>query len=144
MKSLFSNGKFLAILAGMIAILAVVTSIWLNPPSEIRARKLDQVRLSGLQSIENAISMYYRAHHALPAGLNVLDNESRWLNYKNWHDPETQHPYEYEIVNETSYKLCAVFSRSSDKEDNFYDYSFRKHSSGRDCFQQSVNQDGQQ
>jgi len=143
MKSLFSNGKFLAILAGIIAIAAVVTSIWLNPPSEIRARKLDQIRLSGLQFTENAIAMYYRAHHTLPAGLNVLDNENRSLNYSNWHDPETQRPFDYEIVTETSYKLCAVFSRSSDKEDNPYNYLFRKHSAGRDCFQQDVSQNGQ-
>lgn len=144
MKSLFSNGKFLAILAGIIAIVAVVASIWINPPSEIRARKLDQLRLRGLQDTENAITMYYRVHHALPAGFNVLDNENNRLTYKNWHDPETQQPLEYDIVNETSYKLCAVFSRSSDKEDNSYDYSFRKHSAGRDCFQKSVSQNGQQ
>jgi type II secretory pathway pseudopilin PulG len=143
MKSLFSNGKFLAILAGIIAIAAVVASIWLNPPSEIRARKLDQVRMSGLQFTKNAIEWYYRDHHALPTGLNVLDTEHMRPNYTSWHDPETQLPFEYEIVNETSYKLCVVFSRRSDNEDNSYNQTFGKHSAGRDCFQQSVSQYGQ-
>jgi hypothetical protein len=140
MKSLFSNGKFLAILAGIIAIVAVVTSIWLNPPSEIRARKLDQVRLENLGQTRNAVKTYYDIHHTLPTDLKALDNESNiTVQAANWHDPETQRPFEYEIVNETSYKLCAVFSRNSGKEDNPYDYSFSKHGAGRDCFQQSVS-----
>jgi hypothetical protein len=151
MKSLFSNGKFLAILAGMIAIAAVVTSIWLNPPSEIRARKLDEERLRGLRQTHDAIKVYYDAHHALPVELNVLDNELNALLQEHWHDPETQRPYEYAVLSETSYRLCAVFSRASGKSDsenndwenNVYGYSFRKHSAGRNCFEQSVGQNGQ-
>jgi hypothetical protein len=143
MKSLFSNGKALAILAGITVLVAVVTSIALNPPSEIRARSLDRVRLNGLRSTEIAVGNYYGAHHALPVGLDALGDENRQLNYKDWHDPETQRPFEYEIVNETTYKLCAVFSRSSDNDGDVNWYSFKRHKAGLDCFQQSVSQNGQ-
>ncbi len=142
MKLHFRDGKLLAVLAAIVAAAAVATSIWLNPPSEIRARALDQARLRGLKSTEDAIKTYYDAHRALPVELQVLENENNHLVLANWHDPETQRPYEYNILSETSYRLCAVFSRSSDKSDrenNLYDYSFKKHSAGRDCFQQSVS-----
>ena len=138
MKSLFSNGKFLAILAGIIAIVAVVTSIWLNPPSEIRAHALDQVRLSNLQHIELAIKIYYDSHRALPVDLNAVQSENSRLSQANWHDPVTKQPFEYEITSETSYRLCASFARNSDKAEYGYGGQLRDHGAGRACFQYRV------
>src|SRR5271157_3598256 len=103
MKSLFRNGKLLAILAGIVAIGAVVTSVCLNPPSEIRARNLDQERLQGLKGTENGINHYFNVHHALPDDLNALDNERNWTAPVDWHDPETKIPFEYRILDATDY-----------------------------------------
>jgi hypothetical protein len=140
MKLPFSTGNLLAILAGIIVAWAVATSIWLNPPSEIRARSLDQVRLNDLQHVELSIKRYYDLHQALPVDLKALESENGLLTQQNWHDPETQHPFEYEITGVTSYRLCAVFSRSSDKDVSNYDYQFRNHGAGRTCFQYRVGQ----
>jgi type II secretory pathway pseudopilin PulG len=137
MKLRFSDGRLLAGLAAVVAIAAVAASIWLNPPSVVRARALDQKRLQYLGTTESAIKSYYDVHHALPSDLKALDGDNNpWAN--NWHDPETQQPFGYEIVNQTSYRLCAVFARHSEKDDSPYDPSPKKHGAGRDCFQNSV------
>jgi type II secretory pathway pseudopilin PulG len=140
MKLPFSYGKLLAILAGIVVVGAAATSIWLNPPSEIRARSIDQVRLNDLQHIESSIKSYYDLHHALPVDLKALESENGLLTEQNWHDPETQHPFEYEITGATSYQLCGVFSRSSVKDANNYEYQFRNHGAGRACFQYRADQ----
>jgi hypothetical protein len=134
----FSIGQILAGVAAVVAVAAVATSIWLNPPSEFRARALDQKRLGNLAQTENAIQTYYTVHHNLPADLKALDSEDNRLAQANWHDPETQQPFEYEITGEKSYRLCAVFSRHSEKNDNPYDVLAKQHSAGRDCFQKDV------
>jgi hypothetical protein len=128
------GGKVLSVLAALVAVAAVATSIWLNPPSENRARFLDQKRLDGLKRTENAINKYYDIHHALPANLGALDSEKNQPIQANWHDPETQQALEYEIKSEKSYSLCAKFARDSDWQ-NPRDYDFKKHSAGRDCFE---------
>jgi hypothetical protein len=138
MKLPFGNGKLLAILAGIVAAAAVATSIWLNPPSEIRARNLDQQRLGNLGQTENAIKTYYDIHRSLPLDLRALDSEDNRLVQANWHDPETKRPFEYEIMGEKSYRLCAVFARHSEKGDSPYEVFPRQHSAGRDCFQYNV------
>jgi type II secretory pathway pseudopilin PulG len=145
MKLNLGDGRLLAVLAAIVAIAAVATSIWLNPPSEIRARTLDQQRLQNLAQTENAINLYYNLHQALPSDLQALDREG--MTQTIWHDPETQRPFEYEILSESSFRLCAVFSRPSDTSDgknNPYGYSFRTHSAGRDCFQQTLGPHGKQ
>jgi hypothetical protein len=127
-------------LGAIVAAAAVSTSIWLNPPSENRARALDQVRLNDLQQVEFAINRHYNLHHALPVDLQILESENELLAQQNWHDPVTKQPYEFDISSGTSYQLCANFSRSSGKAENGYDYQSRRHSAGRACFQYRVGQ----
>jgi hypothetical protein len=132
------SGKSLSIVAALVAVAAVSTSIWLNPPSENRARALDQKRLDGLKLTENAIKKYFHVHHALPPDLNALDSEKNQPIQANWHDPETKQPLEYRIIGEQSYSLCAIFARNSDWQSP-ETYSFKKHSAGRDCFEYDVS-----
>src|SRR5580658_4813123 len=70
-----SAGKMLSILTALVAIAAVSTSIWLNPPSETKARSLDRERLDGLRTTAFAIKKYFAVQHALPAALKALDSE---------------------------------------------------------------------
>ena len=133
-----NSGKMLSVLAALVAVAAVTTSIWLNPPSENRAGSLDRKRLDGLKLTESAISKYFDVHHALPADLKALDSEKNQPIQANWHDPETHQPLEYKIIGEQSYSLCAKFARNSDWQDP-EEISFKKHSAGRDCFEYNVS-----
>jgi hypothetical protein len=129
-----SAGKVLSILAALVAVAAVSISIWLNPPSETKARSLDRERLDGLRTTEFAIKRYFHVQHALPANLKVLDSEKNQPIQANWHDPVTDQPIEYEIIGAQSYRLCAKFDRNSDWQSPG-EYDFKKHSAGRDCFE---------
>ena len=132
-----NSGKVLSVLAALVVIAAVATSIWLNPPSENRARSLDEKRLQGLKLTEDAIIKYYDIHHALPADLKALDSEKNQPIQANWNDPETHQPLEYQIIGGQSYRLCATFARNSDWL-NPADYNFKKHSAGHDCIQYNI------
>lgn len=144
MRLRFSVGMVLAVLAAMVAAAAVIYSIWLNPPSLNRARTLDHLRLQGLMQTQNTIQGYFGIHHALPPDLTALENGNGYLASVNWHDPETHRPFDYVILDATSYKLCTDFSLPSDTEDQSYDPSFTKHSGGHDCIQRNVRQAGTQ
>ena len=133
-----NSGKVLSVIAALVALAAVTTSIWLNPPSENKARSLDQERLDGLKLTERAIGKYYDIHHALPADLKVLDTERNQPIQASWYDPQTHEPLEYKILNKQSYSLCARFARNSDWE-NPVEYDFKKHNAGRDCFEYNVS-----
>ena len=133
-----NSGKVLSILAALVAIVAVSASIWLNPPSDNRARSLDQKRLEGLKLTEDAMSKYFDIHHALPADLKVLDTEKNQPMQANWHDPVTNQPLEYEVMGERSYSLCAKFDRGSDWQTPD-DYLFKKHNVGRNCFEYNIS-----
>jgi len=134
-----NSGTILSAVAALVAVAAVSTSIWLNPPSDNRDRALDLERLDGLRLTRNAISRYFDIHHTLPADLKVLDSEKNQPIQADWHDPETHQPLEYEIIGAQSYRLCAKFARNSDWQ-NSEEYSFKKHSAGRDCFEYNVSE----
>jgi|ERR1700722_4965829 len=138
MNSQANSGKVLSVLVALVAVAAVSASIWLTPPSENRARAADQARLDGVKITEDAIGKYFEINHALPADLRALDNEKNQPIQANWHDPETHQPLEYQIIGEQTYSLCVKFARDSDWQ-NPEDYSFRRHSAGRDCFECSVS-----
>lgn len=133
-----NSGKALSIVAALVVIAAVSGSIWLNPPSENRARALDEERLDGLRLTKEAISDYFDVHHSLPADLKALDSEKNQPIQANWHDPVTHQPLEYQIVSEESYSLCARFARNSDWQ-NPEGYSFKKHRAGCDCFEYNIS-----
>ena len=138
MKSTIS-GKLLILVGGITAAAAVCVSIYLNPPSAVKAHSLDQQRLQGLQQIDFAIKNYYHTHQVLPDRLHAIENRAGLSSQANWRDPVTHQPFEYGITGTTTYQLCASFSGDSEQHDELYSVNFRQHHKGRDCFQQEVN-----
>ncbi|MFZ0392968.1 MAG: hypothetical protein WCF17_15920 [Terracidiphilus sp.] len=133
-----SLGRLLAIAGSIAAVAAVTVSIYLNPPSAVKAHALDQERLQGLQQIDFAIKAYYRSHQVLPDRLDAVENKDGLSALSNWRDPVTHQPYEYDVMSKTAYRLCADFSADSEREENPYAFAFRKHHKGHDCFQQNT------
>jgi hypothetical protein len=132
-------GKLLAIAGAVTAVAAVSVSIYLNPPSTVRAHSLDQQRLLSLQRIDFAVKAYYHDHQALPDRIEVLENQNGLSAQSNWSDPVTHQAYEYDVLNKTTYRLCADFSTDSGKEENPYAFVFRSRHKGHDCFEQELN-----
>jgi len=131
---------------GLIAVTAVSTAIWLNPPSGYRSAAFDRKRLDNLRSIDKAVKDYFKKHEALPADLEMLDKEKNDLAWDEWHDPETKLPYEYKILEKNSFQLCAVFSQTQQTNADYGHYysSPTKHGAGHDCFDYQIKISGKQ
>jgi hypothetical protein len=132
-------GKVLVVAGAGAAIAAVVVSIYLNPPSVVKAHALDDQRMQALQQMNAAIGNYYRAHQELPQTLAILENRNGLSPRSDWTDPVTHRPYEYGVVSRNSYRLCADFAADSEIAENPYAMSFRKHHKGHDCFEEDVS-----
>jgi hypothetical protein len=130
-------GKLLAIGAAITATLAVATSIWLDPPAENRARSLDAERIQRLNRMQSAINSYFSRNDALPPDLDALiaDKTGDRLTAGDWRDTKTGRPFDYEIIDETSYRVCAIFDTSENGEGVF---SAFRHNAGRDCFERKL------
>jgi hypothetical protein len=130
----FSGVTFLAVISTVVVLLAVIAAvIIMDPPGVQRKRRIDAHRVNNLKNISTAIDSYWERKKSLPASLNVLDREPGLkIPLK---DPETGHPYNYEVLDKESYRLCAVFAVDSSDEAEEYG-SLRKwsHGAGRHCF----------
>lgn len=126
-----------------IAVVVVVGAVGaglvaLGPPSEERARRLDERRVEDLRGIAGAVDLYWTRHGSLPASIQELSDESGVTISTG--DPETGQDYELQLLETATYEVCASFERSSaeprersvsarDASENFW-----SHGAGRQCF----------
>ncbi|MFC2078837.1 hypothetical protein ACFLSZ_02545 [Candidatus Bipolaricaulota bacterium] len=132
-----NSSKNILIAAGAIVVVlaaVIVGVILLDSPAQERVRRLDERRVDDLQDLSYAVDIYWTREGTLPVSLADLSNEERIV--RDLRDPETGQPYEYRIVGDNTYELCAEFARdtASDERDTPYRI-FWFHGSGRQCFQ---------
>jgi hypothetical protein len=125
---LLAEGRLLAVLSTIAIIGAVVGGlIVIGPPSQQRARRLDDQRGGHLKAISEALDSYWSEHATLPRSLSELAQASQLP--LDLEDPEARIPYEYRVAGPTSYQLCARFARASDEREYVW-----AHGAGRQCF----------
>ena len=141
--------------SSVVIVAAIVASLFLvGGPAKQRDIRLDQSRVSGLQTIQSSLVGYWRDKEALPESLAALEDDV--IGYRNPADPESGEAYEYAVTGELSFQLCAVFTTASDDSDKGGDavpmaYDFRyaggenfdlwSHTSGRVCFDRTIDPD---
>ena len=118
-------GAIVVVVAAAIAV-GVAT---LGPPSEERARRLDERRVEHLQHISSSVSLFQSRHGRIPASLAELSAEPG-IRFEP-RDPVTGDPYTYRAVDEAVFELCAVFDREATES---WVTGFRAHEAGRQCF----------
>jgi hypothetical protein len=115
-------------------------------PQAERLRRFDEKRIVDLQQIQFQIVEFWRAKKKLPSSLEELRNEI--LGFIPPKDPETGESYEYRIISELSFELCANFKTSNVKESGriavptFPDNLRRDlwlHDIGRVCFERKID-----
>jgi type II secretory pathway pseudopilin PulG len=115
-------------------------------PKETRNRKLDQEIINDFNTIARAIDDYFMDNTKLPENLNELQSESNYLMDSDLQDPESKKEYEYKIIENDKYELCATF-RTSNKNDekNKFRYGpfdgFNLHDTGYQCLKNKINID---
>lgn len=133
-KSLVSQVFFGIVVVVTLAAL-VGGFLLIDSPKTTIMKKNDQDRVNSLNNIKNIVTSDYSSTGILPIDLSAPK-------FSSLIDPETSQPYEYRIISETKYELCATFELAVDKSDNTTRYSSGEnwdfHGAGRECFEQDV------
>lgn len=133
--------KTIGIITAVVIFVSLVGAFLLvDSPAVARAKAFDQTRVNNLSEIRYTIDSYYNKFEKLPESLNDLDDQRAFLQKT---DPETNQPYEYKIIDEKSYELCADFNTSikglTEKDERFYygpdGFVYEE---GRNCFTKKV------
>ncbi|MBI4592090.1 hypothetical protein HY733_01440 [Candidatus Uhrbacteria bacterium] len=143
-------GSSVVIVAAIIASMFVVGS-----PAKQRDARLDQNRVSDLQTIQSSLIDYWRDKEALPETLAALEDDI--IGYRNPTDPESGEAYEYAVTGELTFQLCATFATELDGDgfdQNVYtrievypvgsmggDFDVWSHAEGRVCFDRTIDPD---
>lgn len=124
----FQRGAAIAV--GGAAAVAIVAGLMVaGSPAEQRRLKLDERRVSDLQSLARALERRHASTGHLPARLgDALDGLVLSALPV---DPVTDTPYEYEVVGASRFRLCATFSTESGRVEQ----DFWAHGSGHHCFE---------
>ena len=117
---------------------AVIAGIYLlGSPSEERARRLDERRVQDLSGISQAIDVYWTRQSNVPSSLDQLRSETG-ANITVT-DPLTNAPYEFRLLEEGKYELCASFEGDSRESEGRFGAGFWTHRAGRQCFQRGAS-----
>ncbi len=111
----------------------VVAVLMLDSPAQERLNRLDERRMSDLREIANAVDVYWTQNGMLPNSLDDLADEEGY--FAELVDPVTGAAYDYRVMDEDSYELCATFDTedaANDRDPYFKDLWHR--GIGRQCF----------
>jgi hypothetical protein len=110
-------------------------------PNQARARRHDLEVLNNFTQIDSTITNYYSENAKLPETLDALKNQVPYINAAALKDPETGAHYEYKIIKDNEYQLCATFETDNTVAGDTQDYAYTDrwpHASGYQCLHQKV------
>lgn len=136
----------------MIAVVAasIVAGFFVvGSPLEERVRRFDDRRTTDLQFIQSEIINHWTNKERLPVNLSELRDNIRGISIPR--DPETNLEYEYAILNNLAFSLCATFSRPSRNltdsmapqpiGDPYQNTENWEHKEGYTCFERTIDPD---
>lgn len=101
-----SKPKKIAWIAVMVIVVSIVYGFSLmGSPAKQRDLRFDEQRIGNLQEIQNSAANYWQQKSVLPKDLDELSV----IGYGMPKDPETGKQYEYTVIGELSFRLCADF-----------------------------------
>lgn len=137
--------KSIHLIFGTIALTVIGTAlVWgfiiVGSPETARSRRLDAERINELEKIHNAIQNLCvewvekkaKMKRDLPETLQKLAEQVSETDFYELDllDPVTGDRYEYRVLNETEYELCAEFDNALDRKTDM----FWNHPAGHHCF----------
>jgi len=117
----------------------IAACFFVESPQKARNRRLDQIVVDNMYSLESVINTYYTRYGKLPADLDQLRAEKDlYFEERFILNPETQERIEYKLTGENNdgFELCAEFRTSSyeNGESGIPYFSGNKnHDSGYQC-----------
>lgn len=101
--------------ASIALVLAAFVAAWffVESPREARSRRLDQILINNIYSLESVVNSYYERYGALPESLADLQDDQFYLNASALVDPETGVAIVYNRLDAERFEFCADFRTSS-------------------------------
>jgi len=128
------------LLGGVVVVVAAAVgygTYLLGSPAERRSQRLDEQRVSEVEGIYHAINTYWESNGELPGSLEDLREPNYFV--RSIEDPATGEPYEYRVLGESQFELCAVFATDSAPNQGKPARPFLgrawEHGAGRTCFE---------
>ncbi|MFA6422247.1 MAG: DUF5671 domain-containing protein [Candidatus Buchananbacteria bacterium] len=128
----YAKRSMLSIIALILVLVFVIGSIagaffFMDSPKTSKLKRFDMTRSSDLSSLNGYIASKYMENKKLPD-----INDSQVTSFK---DPETQKPYEYKVIDDKQYELCANFAFAvTDTEKYPGSEDWFNHLAGYQCF----------
>jgi hypothetical protein len=140
-----SRPRNTAIVVSILVLVALVFGfVVAGSPAMARKIKFDNQRINDLSGIQGAITEYYRANNSLPVDLIILSQSTPYYGF-DMNDPENGEDYEYRILTDNSYELCANFQTDGEtRGKNIYSGPYGEiwnHGIGRTCFERQAGTD---
>lgn len=140
--------RLLSIASISLVVFVVILGFWFSDsPFDKRSIKIDQERVQDLGNIQSAIYEDWRATGFLPTSLEEISDP--WFSEDTFYDPITGEMYEYNVLGESIFELCATFDMES--SDHFGDYYYPRpypggdalsnnwnHTAGMNCFERTM------
>lgn len=142
--------KMVSIVSSVLVLILIISSFFVfGSPMTVRKQRMDDRRVSDLQSIQWQLINYWQQKGSLPATLaDVTDPISGFYVPV---DPETGKTYAYEKTNARAFKLCADFSLENSSATTEAGSTVMypkdavnegwKHGAGTVCFDRTIDQD---
>ncbi|MEK7539581.1 MAG: DUF5671 domain-containing protein [Patescibacteria group bacterium] len=121
----------------------IASIVWgfavLGSPRTQRLMKYDEQKVSDLQNFNGQVISYYSNKGILPKTMEEIASYNNY--YASKIDSQTQKPYKYQKIDDTTYNLCADFNKASDdKNARTYPYGISwTHPGGYYCFLETIN-----
>ena len=114
----------------------------IDSPATSRAKAFDQDRLNDISQLQYQVQDFYRRNAALPATLTELEAEGYSLQNV-LRDPQTDELYEYAVIDNTHFELCASFTtdnRNDSETERFYGPGGKNfaHGAERTCYTEAA------
>ncbi|MCB9802701.1 hypothetical protein H6761_01615 [Candidatus Nomurabacteria bacterium] len=145
------KSKLPVTIAATLLVIMVASIVWgfflIGAPSQQRDHRFDEQRVQDLQLLQSQIINYWQNKEVLPTELSQLENDISGYQVAN--DPETKADYQYQVLGDLSFELCADFTTNSEDFVNgsqaaryYYpsiDSQNWEHKSEKTCFERTID-----
>lgn len=145
------RSKQIGATVSVVVVLAIIGGFFImGSPQTQRDLRNDQQRIDDLENIQRQVTDYYRSTEELPETLEDLQDPlvGGYINT----DPETGDAYEYRVIDDLTFELCATFAlplpEFSEAHIDRTDWRVRNalrqaqewpHEQGRTCFERTID-----
>ena len=143
----YQTPKIMAWVSGAVILIFIAIALFtVGSPQRQRAIRFDEERLSHLDQIQSQISFHWQSKGELPASIDSIATGIG--EYQVPTDPETGAQYEYRVISDLTFELCASFNFASQEARENPRISYLgttetswDHEAGRDCFERTIDPD---